>query len=48
MNALMGVTFIFFWVHSLLWAFRGYVRKKQNQNEEFFAPAKAKGEKKEN
>ncbi|MBL0300246.1 MAG: cytochrome C [Cytophagaceae bacterium] len=47
MNGLMGVTFIFFWVHSLLWAFRGYVEKKQNQNEEFFAPAKAKGEKKE-
>ncbi len=42
MNALMIGTFIFFWVHSLLWAFRGFVEKKQLKNAEFFSKSKGK------
>ena len=41
MNALLAGTFLFFWIHSLLWAFRGTVEKKQIRNAEFF-PASAK------
>ena len=37
MNALLAGTFLFFWVHSLLWAFRGTVEKKQLRNAELFA-----------
>jgi len=41
MNALMAGTFLFFWIHSLLWAFRGFVEKKQLKNAEFFTGATA-------
>jgi cytochrome b subunit of formate dehydrogenase len=37
MNTLMAGTFIFFWIHSLLWVFRGFVEKKHIQNAKFFA-----------
>jgi len=37
MNALLVGTFLFFWIHSLLWAFRGYVEKKQARNAELFS-----------
>lgn len=36
MNGLLAGTFLFFWIHSLLWVFRGYVEKKQKRNAEFF------------
>ena len=39
MNALLAGTFLFFWLHSLLWAFRGFVEKKQLRNSEFFRQA---------
>ncbi len=40
MNGLMGVTFLFFWIHSLLWAFRGFVEKTKNRNNELFLNSK--------
>lgn len=39
MNALLAGTFLFFWIHSLLWTFRGFVEKKQNRNAEYFSGA---------
>lgn len=39
MNALLIAVFVFFWVHSLLWAFRGFVEKKQARNAALFASA---------
>ncbi|MCX6232036.1 MAG: cytochrome C [Bacteroidetes bacterium] len=36
MNALLIGTFLFFWIHSLLWAFRGFVEKRQIRNAAFF------------
>lgn len=37
MNGLLAGTFVFFWIHSLLWVFRGYVEKKQKRNAENFS-----------
>jgi cytochrome b subunit of formate dehydrogenase len=37
MNALLIAVFVFFWVHSLLWAFRGFVEKKQARNALLFS-----------
>ncbi len=37
MNALLAGTFVFFWVHSLLWVFRGFVEKKQQNNALMFS-----------
>ncbi|HMQ79289.1 MAG TPA: cytochrome C [Ignavibacteria bacterium] len=37
MNLLLAGTFLFFWIHSLLWVFRGFVEKKQKRNEENFS-----------
>ncbi|HLP07044.1 MAG TPA: hypothetical protein VK178_02695 [Opitutaceae bacterium] len=39
MTALMVGTFLFFWVHSLLWAFRAFVDKKRRRVAEFFPSA---------
>ncbi|MFZ4741009.1 MAG: hypothetical protein ACOYLE_07575 [Bacteroidales bacterium] len=36
MNALLIGTFLFFWIHSILWAYRGFVEKKQMRNAAFF------------
>lgn len=36
MNLLLAGTFLFFWIHSLLWAFRGHVEMKQIRNAAFF------------
>lgn len=38
MNALLAGTFLFFWIHSLLWTIRGYIEKKQNRNSKYFSP----------
>ena len=37
MNGLLAGTFLFFWIHSILWAFRGFVEKKQARNAQFFS-----------
>ena len=37
MNILLISVFLFFWIHSLLWAFRGFVEKKQMRNAELFS-----------
>jgi len=37
MNGLLAGTFLFFWIHSLLWVFRGFVEKKQNRNARDFS-----------
>lgn len=37
MNSLLAGTFLFFWVHSLLWVIRGYIEKKRNRNAEDFS-----------
>ena len=37
MNLLLISVFVFFWVHSILWAFRGFVEKKQIRNAELFS-----------
>ena len=37
MNALLIGTFIFFWIHSLLWVFRGYIEKKLLRNAKYFS-----------
>lgn len=39
MNALLAGTFLFFWIHSLLWTFRGFIEKKQNRDAELFSGA---------
>jgi cytochrome b subunit of formate dehydrogenase len=39
MNALLAGTFLFFWIHSILWTFRGYIEKKQNRDAEYFSGA---------
>ncbi|MEO8513746.1 MAG: cytochrome C [Ignavibacteria bacterium] len=39
MNALLAGTFLFFWIHSLLWTFRGFIEKKQNRDAENFSGA---------
>lgn len=39
MNTLLAGTFLFFWIHSLLWTFRGFVEKKQKRNAEYFSGA---------
>ncbi len=36
MNILLAGTFLFFWIHSMLWIFRGFVEKKQKRNAEDF------------
>jgi cytochrome b subunit of formate dehydrogenase len=45
MNILLAGTFLFFWVHSLLWTFRGFVEKKQKRNAEFFEKDETDGKK---
>lgn len=40
MNILLIGTFLFFWVHSLMWAFRGFVEKKRLRDAGYF-PATA-------
>lgn len=45
MNLLLAGTFLFFWIHSILWVFRGYAEKKKQRNAEDFegnAPAENK------
>ena len=37
MTALLIGTFFFFWVHSLLWAFRAFIEKKRNRDAIYFA-----------
>jgi cytochrome b subunit of formate dehydrogenase len=37
MTALLVGTFLFFWVHSFLWAIRAFIEKKQNRDAAFFA-----------
>jgi len=37
MNALLAGTFLFFWIHSLLWTFRGFIEKKRNRDAESFS-----------
>lgn len=37
MNALLAGTFLFFWIHSLLWTFRGFIEKKQNRDTKYFS-----------
>lgn len=37
MNLLLAGTFLFFWMHSLLWTFRGFAEKKQKRNAEDFS-----------
>ena len=44
MNSLLAATFLFFWVHSLLWVFRGYAEKKQKRNAEDFSGDNVKPE----
>lgn len=39
MNLLLAGTFLFFWFHSLLWTFRGFVEKKQKRDAENFSGA---------
>jgi cytochrome b subunit of formate dehydrogenase len=39
MNILLAGTFLFFWFHSLLWTFRGFVEKKQKRDSENFSGA---------
>jgi cytochrome b subunit of formate dehydrogenase len=42
MNILLVSVFMFFWVHSILWAFRGFVEKKRARNEVLFSTSKAR------
>ncbi len=39
MNGLLAGTFLFFWIHSLLWAYRGFIEKKQLSNATMFSGA---------
>ena len=39
MNILLISVFLFFWIHSILWAMRGFVEKKQMRNSELFSSA---------
>jgi len=39
MNLLLAGTFLFFWFHSLLWSFRGFVEKKQKRDAASFSGA---------
>jgi cytochrome b subunit of formate dehydrogenase len=45
MNGLLAGTFLFFWIHSILWVIRGFIEKKQIRNEEYFS---GKGDKTQN
>jgi cytochrome b subunit of formate dehydrogenase/nitrate/TMAO reductase-like tetraheme cytochrome c subunit len=39
MNILLVSVFMFFWIHSILWAFRGFIEKKQARNAALFSNA---------
>ena len=41
MNLLLISVFLFFWIHSILWAIRGFIEKKQARNEALFSTSKA-------